>query len=89
MWQIVYDIANDPTLIRTSKWTFLGFVVGKVGIETIDIYSRVILQTCGIFAFIATFIVALPKIIDFTKKLYKIVVEATSKVVKAIKETFK
>lgn len=81
------DLFQDPTIIKSSKWTMLGFIIGKIGIETVDIYSRVILQCCGIVAFGVTVIVALPKIVEFISKLKKIFGDAFSKVLKAIKTT--
>lgn len=85
----LYELFQDPTILKSSKWTLFGFIVGKIGIETIDIYTRVILQGCGIIAFFATFIVTLPKIMELTTKFYNIFKEAGSKVLKAIKTTFK
>lgn len=85
----VIEIFQDPTFIKSSKWTILGTIIGSIGIDTVDVYSRVILQCCGIIAFIATFVVTLPKIIELSTKILGILKDTGSKVVKAIKTTFK
>ena len=87
--QILTELFQDPTFIKSSKWTILGVLMGKIGMDTIDVYSRVILQCCGIIAFIATIIVTLPKIIELTGKVLSILGDTGSKLLKAIKTTFK
>lgn len=83
------ELFQDATFIKSSKLTILGVLLGKIGIETVDVWTRVILQSCGIVAFIATFIVTLPKIMELTSKILSILKEAGSKVLKAIKTTYK
>lgn len=87
--QYLTEIFQDPTFIKSSKWTIVGIIIGSIGVDTVDIYTRVILQCCGIVAFVATFIITLPKIVDLTSKVLKIFKEAGSKVLKAIRTTYK
>lgn len=89
MNDIIFSFFSDPTFLKSSKLTIIGAILGKIGIETIDIYTRVILQGCGIFAFVATIVVASPKIIELHKKLFKIMKEAFGKAINAISTTFK
>ena len=69
--------ADDRAIMKTAIGSAFGFTAGTAGLESLDFWLSVTLKFMGILAFLGTFIVALPKI-----------VELLSKMSRAIKTTF-
>lgn len=73
------DLFLDDTVTKKAITLLTsGFVLGVVGLDTVDLWLGVILKICGLVAFAVTVFIQLPKIVELMQKILK-AIETTFK----------